>query len=184
MTDLLLLARAWNFAAERHVHQRRKGETAEPYVNHLAEVAELVAMATSGDDANLIAAAVLHDTIEDTDTTKAELAARFNDDVAALVTEVTDDQSLHRARRKELQVTSAKSKSRRARILKLADKTSNLRSLARSPPVAWDAKRRREYLSWSERVVAEMRGTNAWLEARFDEAAAQLTQSFAAPDHR
>ncbi len=90
MSEILLLARAWNFAAERHVNQRRKGKAEEPYINHLAEVAELVAMATDGGDANLVAAAILHDTIEDTATTRAELASYLNDDVADLVAEVSD----------------------------------------------------------------------------------------------
>ncbi len=178
MTELLLLARAWRFAAERHAHQRRKGEAAEPYVNHLAEVADLVARATEGRDANLIAAAVLHDTIEDTSTTRDELAKDFNADIAALVAEVTDDKSLEKARRKELQIMNASAKSARAKIVKLADKTSNLRSLANSPPADWDLARRREYLEWAERVVKGLRGTNAWLEERFDEVAARLRHAF------
>ncbi len=89
MSDILLIARAWNFSAERHSKQRRKGAAQEPYVNHLAEVAELVAIATEGGDANLVAAAVLHDTIEDTATLPAELASIFNTDIAELVAEVT-----------------------------------------------------------------------------------------------
>ncbi len=94
MTDVLLLARAWNFSAERHVNQRRKGQAQEPYVNHLAEVAEMVATAIEGQDASLVAAAVLHDTVEDTATLPAELASVFNADIAELVAEVTDDKRL------------------------------------------------------------------------------------------
>jgi GTP diphosphokinase / guanosine-3',5'-bis(diphosphate) 3'-diphosphatase len=172
--DLLLIARAWHFAAERHAKQKRKGSGEEPYVNHLAEVAELVAYATDGEDANLVAAAVLHDAIEDTKTSRAELETLFNEDVAGLVAEVTDDKGLPKQRRKTLQVEKAASKSKRARILKLADKTSNLRSLAKSPPADWSEKRRKEYLVWANQVVDEMRGTNEWLEARFDEAAATV----------
>lgn len=171
MSDLLLLARAWRFAAERHVLQRRKGAGQEPYVNHLAEVAELVAQATGGSDANLIVAAVLHDTVEDTITTLDEIAATFNEDVAQLVAEVTDDKSLPKQRRKELQVEKAAGKSDRAKIVKLADKTSNLRSLASSPPANWSDERRREYVAWARQVVEGMRGTNAELEKHFDAAA-------------
>src|ERR1700680_2447266 len=107
MRDILLISRAWHFAAQRHSTQKRKGEAQEPYINHLAEVAELVATATEGRDANLVAAAVLHDTIEDTATLRGELASIFNADVAELVSEVTDDKTLDKAERKTLQVTHA-----------------------------------------------------------------------------
>lgn len=174
MSDVLLIARAWNFSAKRHAKQRRKGEAQEPYVNHLAEVAELVATATEGHDANLVAAAVLHDTVEDTATLLGELASIFNADIAGLVAEVTDDKRLDKAERKRLQVEHASAKTARAKILKLADKISNLRSLARSPPADWSLERKSEYLSWSRDVVQGLRGASAWLEARFDEAAETL----------
>jgi GTP diphosphokinase / guanosine-3',5'-bis(diphosphate) 3'-diphosphatase len=177
VNDILLIARAWNFSADRHAKQKRKGDAQEPYVNHLAEVAELVATATEGRDANLVAAAVLHDTVEDTATLPGELASIFNADVADLVTEVTDDKRLDKAERKRLQVEHAAAITPRAKILKLADKTSNLRSLAKSPPSDWSLERKREYLAWAKDVVRELRGTNSWLEARFDEAAEQLGRS-------
>jgi GTP diphosphokinase / guanosine-3',5'-bis(diphosphate) 3'-diphosphatase len=177
VTDILLIARAWNFSADRHAKQRRKGDAQEPYMNHLAEVAELVATATEGRDANLVAAAVLHDTVEDTATLPGELASIFNADVAELVAEVTDDKRLDKAERKRLQVEHALAKTARAKVLKLADKTSNLRSLVKSPPADWSLERRREYLAWAKEVVQGLRGTNAWLEARFDEAAEQLERS-------
>jgi GTP diphosphokinase / guanosine-3',5'-bis(diphosphate) 3'-diphosphatase len=177
VNDILLIARAWNFSADRHAKQKRKGDAQEPYVNHLAEVGELVAIATEGRDANLVAAAVLHDTVEDTTTLPGELASIFNADVANLVSEVTDDKRLDKAERKRLQVEHAASITPRAKILKLADKTSNLRSLAKSPPSDWSSERKREYLAWAKEVVQGLRGTNAWLEARFDEAAEQLGRS-------
>jgi GTP diphosphokinase / guanosine-3',5'-bis(diphosphate) 3'-diphosphatase len=176
MKDILLISRAWNFAAQRHTTQRRKGKAQEPYVNHLAEVAELVATATEGQDANLVAAAVLHDTVEDTATRPAELRAVFNADIAR---EVTDDKSLDKAARKKLQVEHAATKSGRAKLIKLADKTSNLRSLVKSPPDNWNLQRRREYLDWALEVARRLRGTNTWLEAQFDEAAEQLAASCA-----
>ena len=177
MSDVLLITRAWNFSAERHVNQRRKGEAQEPYVNHLAEVAELVATATEGRDANLVAAAVLHDTVEDTATLPTELASVFNADIANLVAEVTDDKRLSKEERKRKQVEHAAAKSVRAKMLKLADKTSNLRSLTKSPPTDWSQQRNREYLDWAIEVARVLRGSNAWLEARFDEAAEQLARS-------
>ena len=179
MCDILLLSRAWNFAAKRHANQRRKGAAAEPYVNHVAEVAELVARATDGKDASLVVAVVLLDTVEDTDTTGKELAAVFGEEVANLVREVTDDKTLPKQQRKQLQIEKASGKSARARILKLADKTSNLRSLANSPPADWDVERICEYVGWGREVVDQIRGTNDWLESQFDKAASELDRRFA-----
>lgn len=174
MNDLMLLSQAWNFAARRHASQRRKGEAQEPYINHLTEVAELVALATNGRDVNLVVAAALHDTVEDTDTEPGEIASTFNDDIAALVSEVTDDKRLDKSERKRMQVVHASAKSGRAKILKLADKTSNLRSLTHSPPVEWSIERKREYLSWARAVAQGLRGANPWLEQVFDDAANEL----------
>jgi GTP diphosphokinase / guanosine-3',5'-bis(diphosphate) 3'-diphosphatase len=165
------LAEAYLFAAERHARQRRKGDAGEPYINHLAEVAALVAEATAGRDPDLVIAAVLHDTVEDTETSHDELVRRFGQDVADLVAEVTDDKSLPQAERKRLQVEHAPSRTPRAKVLKLADKTSNLRALAHSPPADWSVERRRDYIAWGRDVVAGLRGASPELEAKFDEAA-------------
>jgi (p)ppGpp synthase/HD superfamily hydrolase len=174
LNDVEKLARAYDFAAGKHAGQSRKGEAAEPYVNHLTEVARLVAQATGGADADLVIAAILHDTVEDTATTFDELTAAFGPRVASLVAEVTDDKSLEKAQRKRLQIEHAGHASTGAKIIKIADKTSNLRALAVSPPKGWPAARKREYLDWSLQVVARCRGVNAWLEAAFDAAAAEL----------
>jgi GTP diphosphokinase / guanosine-3',5'-bis(diphosphate) 3'-diphosphatase len=169
-SDIVAVARALDFAARKHSNQRRKGEAGEPYVNHLAEVARLVAEATEGRDTVAVLAALLHDAIEDTPTSREELEGEFGREVAEIVVEVTDDKSLPKAERKRLQVESAPHKSARAKLVKIADKTSNLRSIAKSPPVDWDLKRQREYFDWAARVVAGCRGTNATLERWFDEA--------------
>jgi len=172
MDDILLLTRAFAFAADKHAHQRRKGENAEPYVNHLAEVAHLLAMAVHGRDANLIVAGLLHDTLEDTETTRDELVSTFNEDIASLVSEVTDDKSLPKQERKRLQVALAPSKTARAKMLKLADKTSNLRGIVASPPAGWSLERRLDYVRWGRDVAAGLRGVHPWLEEQFDAAAA------------
>src|SRR5439155_6020471 len=130
---LLLVTRACDFAARRHVEIRRKGLAGEPYVNHLAEVAVLLAEATHGQDALLLAAGFLHDTIEDTPTTYEELETLFGPEVAALVAEVTDDKRLPKMERKRLQIETAAGKSERARLIKIADKTSNVRALVTTP---------------------------------------------------
>jgi (p)ppGpp synthase/HD superfamily hydrolase len=156
------------FAAERHAEQRRKGEAAEPYINHLLEVAYLVSTALDKPDPHLVQAALLHDTIEDVGVTPRELAERFGDDVAALVAEVTDDKSLPKAERKRLQVVNAPHKTARAQIIKLADKISNLRSMLASPPANWDLARRREYFAWARDVVGGLSAPHAALKAEFD----------------
>jgi (p)ppGpp synthase/HD superfamily hydrolase len=168
------LARAYHFAAVRHTNQRRKGKAGEPYINHLTEVAELVAGATGGEDLDLIIAAVLHDTIEDTGTTRAELEREFGPNVAGWVSEVTDDKTLSKGDRKRLQVEHAPHLTWGAKIIKLADKTANLHSLKKSPPEKWPADQVADYLNWSKKVVAGIRGTNAWLEERFDEAVGEF----------
>jgi (p)ppGpp synthase/HD superfamily hydrolase len=171
---IVALARAYHFAAARHVNQRRKGEAAEPYMNHLTEVAELVAQATCGSDPEVIIAAVLHDTVEDTEATLEELEVHFGQRVAGLVAEVTDDKSLPKQIRKDLQVEHASHASRGAQIIKLADKTSNLRALAFSPPTGWSDERRVEYVDWAGRVVDACRGADRGLAAEFDRAATSL----------
>jgi len=176
----LLVSLAADFAARRHADQRRKGASREPYVNHLTEVASLLAEATAGQDAELIAAGYLHDTLEDTETEYEELQTHFGKSVAKLVSEVTDDKSLPKAERKRLQVVYTPKKSRRARLLKLADKTSNLRSLATSPPADWNNKRAAEYVDWSEKVVSGCRGLNRDLEEAFDAAASEARAALGA----
>src|ERR1700756_1958929 len=159
----LLVTRAANFAARRHVEQKRKGTAREPYINHLAEVAALLAEATGGADAALVAAGFLHDTLEDTDTEYEELQAIFGDDIAGLVAEVTDDKSLPKQERKRFQIVNAAHKSDRAKLLKIADKTSNLRALTFSPPSDWELGRVFEYVDWAEQVVSHCRGLNTFL---------------------
>ncbi len=174
MTAIRDLTLAYQFAAERHVLQRRKGEAAEPYINHLVEVAALVAEATEGADVEAVMAAVLHDTVEDTETSVEDIARHFGPRVAGMVAEVTDDKTLPKAERKRLQVEHAPRASLEARIIKLADKISNLGALLSSPPKGWAAERRMEYLAWSRQVVAGCRGASPLLEARFDEVARTL----------
>lgn len=168
MTDLVLITRAYAFAARYHAKQRRLGAVADPYVNHLCEVAELVAE-VAPDDAALIAAAVLHDTLEDTKAKYEDLLWEFGRDVARLVLEVTDDRSLTKAERKRKQVEKALTLSPRAKILKLCDKASNVTSIAVTPP-DWPLKKRREYLRWAEEVADAMGPTDLIARAFFDQA--------------
>ena len=173
-TDILNLTRAYHFAAAKHVAQRRKGEAAEPYINHLTEVAEMVARATGAADIEAVIAAVLHDSVEDTATTFAELETAFGSRVAALVAEVTDDKSLEKQVRKELQVEHAAHASAAAQVIKLADKTSNVRAMVASPPAGWSDERRTEYVAWASRVVNVCRAASPWLAGQFDAAVGEF----------
>lgn len=167
---ILRIAIALDFAARKHAAQRRKGVAQEPYVNHLAEVARLVAEATGGSDPDLVIAALLHDCIEDQGVLEEDLAACFGADVARLVAEVTDDKTLAKEERKRLQVAHAPQLGARARLLKVADKTANLRALTASPPADWSARRRRDYFGWAREVVEACGEIEPGLRAAFDQA--------------
>src|ERR1019366_1403825 len=162
------ILQAASFAAEKHAAQRRKGAAAEPYVNHLLEVAHLISTALSEPDTNLVIAALLHDTIEDAGVTKEELIQAFGADVAELVVEVTDDKALPKAERKRLQIVNAPKKSVRAQVIKLADKISNVRAILSSPPADWSVQRKREYFEWAKQVVDGLTAPNQKLKAEFE----------------
>jgi (p)ppGpp synthase/HD superfamily hydrolase len=177
MKELVSVLRAANLAAQWHVHQRRKGAAGEPYINHLLEVSNLATQATSGIDPNVTIAALLHDAIEDQDVTAETIASEFGQHIASIVLEVTDDKSLPKAERKRLQIETAPHKSREAKLVKLADKISNVRAIANSPAPDWTAQRKVEYVRWAKDVVAGLRGTSPWLEQQFDEAVASAEDS-------
>lgn len=177
MKDWIAVLRAADTAARWHVHQRRKGIAQEPYINHLLEVASLVAEATNGSDPTVVIAALLHDAVEDQGATSETVAMEFGQHVADIVMEVTDDKTLPKDERKRRQVENAEDKSREGKLIKLADKTSNLRTVAASPAADWSVKRRLEYIEWVKNVVAGLRGTSPWLEQQFDEAAERAMQS-------
>ena len=170
---LRAVMRAAHFAAARHSAQRRKGAAAEPYINHLLEVAELVSSAVAEPDPNLVIAALLHDTVEDVGVTREELTEHFGEDVASLVLEVTDDKSLPNRERKRLQIVNAPTKTVRAQVIKLADKISNLRAIITSPPKDWGVERRREYFEWAKQVVDALSAPNPSLKAEFERLYAQ-----------
>jgi GTP diphosphokinase / guanosine-3',5'-bis(diphosphate) 3'-diphosphatase len=156
------------FAARKHRDQRRKDAEASPYINHPIALADTLANEAGIRDATILAAALLHDTIEDTDTSLQELAAAFGAQVAAIVGEVTDDKDLPKAERKRLQIEHAATISAQAKLVKLADKICNLRDMTVAPPANWPVERRREYFDWAKNVVDPMRGCSPALEALFD----------------
>jgi len=167
--DLPKLLQAISFAAKKHAPQKRKGADEQPYVNHVLEVANLLANVGKIEDYDVLIAAVLHDTVEDTETTQEEITKLFGATVSGYVAEVTDDKSLPKATRKQLQIEHAPHLSNGAKYIKLGDKISNIRDVSENPPDGWSDERRLEYIAWGENVIAGLRGVNANLENYFDE---------------
>lgn len=167
-SGLPLIFEALDFAAHKHKDQRRKDADASPYINHSIAVAKILSVKGRIEEVTTLCAAILHDTLEDTETTAEELAARFGTVICSIVQEVTDDQQLPKIERKRLQVQQAKLISPRAQLVELADKIANLRDMADAPPAQWNLERRREYFDWAKSVIDEIRGRHKGLERLFD----------------
>ena len=159
------IVEAANFAAIKHRAQRRKNADASPYINHPIEVAFILSSEGGIENVDILVAALLHDTIEDTETSIEEIVELFGESVAGLVLECTDDKSLPKKERKRLQIETAPHKSPGAKQIKIADKISNLRANLSDPPVGWSDPRRLEYFQWAEKVLAGLRGANPTLDA-------------------
>ena len=157
-----------NFAAIKHANQRRKDAMETPYINHPIGVAFILTDLGGVTDCDVIQAALLHDTVEDTDTTFEEIEHEFRLDVCNIVKEVTDDKSLEKMERKRLQIVKVPTSSSKAKLVKLADKLYNLRDLLRSSPIGWTEERVQDYFDWSARVVKGLRGTNKPIEDELD----------------
>ncbi len=167
--DLALMLKALSFAAEKHRDQRRKDIQASPYINHPIDLANILVNEGGVNDVQVISGALLHDTVEDTDTEYDELLSCFGQSIADIVMEVTDDKTLSKAQRKQMQIDHAPDKSEQAKLVKLADKISNLRDLVRSPPADWSVERKLEYFNWAKQVIDGVRGVNPSLEQVFDQ---------------
>ena len=165
-TDILA---AVHFASDKHRNQRRKNKKETPYINHPIAVAHLLATVAGVSDSPTLIAAVLHDTIEDTETTREELDSTFGVEVRQLVEEVTDDKKLEILVRKQRQIDHAPKLSPRAKLIKLADLSCNLTDILDDPPPSWSKERRGDYLVWTERVIEGCRGTNEKLEQYYDQ---------------
>lgn len=162
------LLKAVAFAAEKHRNQRRKDADASPYINHPITLANVLANEGGVTDVSVLCAAILHDTIEDTNTSVSELRELFGEKIAAIVLEVTDDKGLDKDVRKQKQIEHAPHISFEAKLVKLADKISNLRDILSSPPADWTAERKQTYFNWASKVVAGLRGAHPNLETVFD----------------
>lgn len=162
------LMQGLQFAACKHRTQRRK-DNETPYINHPINVATILAVEGGISDETVLIAALLHDTVEDTDATFADIETHFGEEICAIVREVTDDKSLGKQERKRLQIEHAATSSRNAKLVKLADKLDNLRDLNRKAPIGWSLERQEQYYIWAKKVVDNMRGTNAELERKLDD---------------
>ncbi len=167
--DLIKIIKALSLASQKHRRQKRRNKQSYPYINHPIEVVRLLTEVGGINDADIICAAFLHDTVEDTDTTADEIEKEFGTAVKDYVMELTDDMSLPSKTRKQKQVDTAPLRSHGAKLIKLCDKISNITDIIYDPPVFWSHHRRLEYLDWSEKVVKGMPGTNANLEKMFFE---------------
>ncbi|KAI5237262.1 guanosine-3',5'-bis(diphosphate) 3'-pyrophosphohydrolase MESH1 [Manis pentadactyla] len=158
------LLEAADFAARKHRRQRRKDPEGTPYINHPIGVARILTHEAGVTDIAVLQAALLHDTVEDTDTTLEEVELHFGEQVRRLVEDVTDDKTLPKLERKRLQVERAPRSSPGAKLVKLADKLYNLRDLNRCTPEGWSERRVQEYFEWAAQVVKGLQGTNKQLE--------------------
>lgn len=178
MSDIAKFTHAAYFSAKKHDGQTRKGSEESPYINHPLEVVSLLTNIGKVGDFTVLIAAILHDTVEDTKTTAAEIVELFGEEVSSIVMEVTDDKSLPKAERKQLQIEHSPHLSPQAKLVKLADKISNIRDVIENPPDGWPLERRIEYVEWGKKVVAGLRGTNENLENHFDELTARAETTF------
>ena len=162
-----LILKAAHFAAQKHKDQRRKDKEVSPYINHPISVAKIISEIGNIEDPEVLAAALLHDTIEDTETTVDELIDNFGERVCSLVQEVTDDKNLPKMERKQRQIEHAKEISEGAALIKLGDKISNVTDITNTPPTDWDSNRRLEYFEWAEKVINNCPKVNISLEKYF-----------------
>ena len=182
MTEVGALLGAARFAAERHSDQRRKDIKSSPYINHVLSVAEVLTH-HGIEDIITLQAALLHDTIEDTETSPDELDDLFGSEVLSVVLEVTDDKSLDKVERKRIQIEKSPHLSDRAKLVKLGDMISNVTDVGANPPADWSQERRIEYLDWTEQVVNGCRGVHEWLEEHYDMALDDAREALGVSEH-
>ena len=168
-TQLKAMLKATSFAVRYHAGQSRKGANPVPYVAHPLEVARILLEEGGVEDIDVLCAAILHDTLEDTKVTSEIIEDQFGSRVLRIVEEVTDDKDLHKDERKRLQVINASKKSSGAALVKLADKIANVRDVTHSPP-NWDLGRRKNYIDWASQVVRNLPIINTKLLGAFDAA--------------
>jgi len=169
MRGINLILKALNFAAFKHKYQRRKGDEHLPYINHPIKVAFIISEIGKIDDPIIISSAILHDVIEDTETSEEEIEKEFGNNIASIVKELTDNINFEKQKRKKLQIKKAPFLSREATIIRIADKIANIEDITSSPPIGWSYERKEEYLEWAEKVVKACKNVNNDLKNYFFE---------------
>lgn len=164
--------RAADFAARAHRTDRRRGDADSPYMNHVLEVAALLAETTGGRDPLLVTAALLHDLPAKTSIPRETIEREFGREAAAVVYEAHMERGGDREDRRRTEIDAAPRMSPRARQLKLADKTSSIRGLRSAPPAGWGRAEAEHYLTWAEAVAAGCAGVNPALDRAFRDAVA------------
>lgn len=165
----VILLKTINFAAQKHTDQRRKNSTGSPYIEHPIAVANQISQIGHISDLATLQAAILHDTVEDTNTTLDEIKTEFGEEVSNIVAEVTDNKSLPKVERKKFQIVHAAVISYKAKIVKLSDKLHNLSDLLIDPPTSWSKETVQGYFIWSYQVVRNLKGTNIYLETALND---------------
>jgi guanosine-3',5'-bis(diphosphate) 3'-pyrophosphohydrolase len=176
--ELALVFEALRYAAEKHKKQRRKGSEDTPYINHPIAVAYYLITYAEVQDPHVLAAAILHDTLEDTDATPEEIKEIFGPQVLELVQEVTDDKNLPKNIRRREQEETVNQRSHGAKLIRIADKISNVHDLFYTPPAGWDSQTQNDYLDWTERVINKIKGVNPDLESMYDEMLEMTRQKY------
>jgi (p)ppGpp synthase/HD superfamily hydrolase len=168
MSDLHLIFRALSYAAQQHATHKRKGREALPYINHPIKVSTIITQYVPDASNELIAAAVLHDVVEDSETTVEDLKNMFGATIASIVEEVSDDKFLPKKEAKQKQIQNAPHLSHNAKLIRICDKIANVRDICgEDVPNDWDYKTKIEYLNWAEEVVNAMGKFHDELEFTF-----------------
>ena len=171
-----MILKALNFAREKHEGQFRKDEFQRPYIVHPVGVYGLLFNAGIENE-DVLCAALLHDTIEDTNTTFDELAIEFNIEVAGLVGEVTNNPAISKAKQKLMQLEDAPYMTNGARLVRFADKINNLNDIAEFPPVGWDKAKKDRYVEFCKELIPLLNIDNEYLNKKFKEAIKKLEKA-------
>ena len=164
--DSQLLIDAMEFASWKHRFQRRK--QGEAYITHPVAVCKILRDAGITDP-EILAGALLHDTVEDTDATFEEIEQKFGSQVALYVREATDDKDLDKCTRKKTQVEKVKNASFGGKMIKVGDKIHNVSCLINEIPCPFEPYTAAQgYIVWCKKVVDQARGLNKQLDERFD----------------
>jgi len=152
------------FATEKHKSQVRSNEKKTPYIIHPIEVADLVMKIGHVYDKDVLITALLHDVMDDTQTTYEQITSLYGTKVSSYLEEMTSKQGLSLKEQKKQQIMQAFRQNPSVAIIKLSDKLSNLKTLATSPPPSWSRDRIDQYFQWAQTVIENLPESNQLLK--------------------